>query len=282
MEPDVSRAEEDHSLLPLLASATLELIPTKSAAKRASDLSDGTRVSITASPRAGLEATLELTAELVQQRLQVTPHLSATLIRDRAHLESVIETLDELHIDSLLVLGGDGEPVGSLSDARSLLREIDAIGRHFSTIGVGCYPEGHPTIDDDSLVQSLRDKQDMATHMTSQMCFDIETISSWAVAIRNEGVVLPLHIGLPGVVDPIKLAGISARIGVGQSLRFVAKNRRLAAKFIRPGGYDPTVLVRSLASALADSRLSIEGLHIFTFNQVAATEDWRQGLMAGK
>ena len=98
--------------------------------------------------------------------------------------------------------------------------------------------------------------------------------------MRDQGITLPLHLGVPGVVDPIKLIRIGSRIGVGQSLRFVAKNKRLAANFIRPGGFDPTELVRDLDSAVSDPRVNIAGLHIFTFNQVGETEEWRQALMS--
>lgn len=277
----LSIAEEDRfALRPLLASATIELIPTKGAADRATVLSEGTKVSVTASPKTGPEATLELAAELVQQRLHVTAHLSAKQIRDRTHLESIVERLDDLGIDELFVVGGDGAQTGCFSDAWSLLQELENIGRPFSRIGVGCYPEGHPMIPNDVLLRSLRQKQALATHMTSQMCFDVDAIADWTRLMRSEGVHLPLHVGLPGVVDPIKLVRISARIGVGQSLRFVAKNKRLAAGLIRPGGYDPSDLVRSLVPAIVDPDVNIAGFHIFTFNQVAATEKWRQALIA--
>ena len=41
-----------------------------------------------------------------------------------------------------------------------------------------------------------------------------------------------------------------------------------------PGAYDPDVLLMPLANEL--EQVGIEALHVFTFNQVAATEAWRQ------
>lgn len=50
-------------------------------------------------------------------------------------------------------------------------------------------------------------------------------------------------------------------------------------RFFTPGGYDPTRLLRGLGPALADRTSSIAGMHVFTFNDVAGAERWRQDLL---
>ena len=45
------------------------------------------KVTVTASPRKGLEATLGLSERLARAGYPVVPHLSARLVRDRSHLE---------------------------------------------------------------------------------------------------------------------------------------------------------------------------------------------------
>jgi len=279
MQPDIS--DRDRNVLrPLLRAATLELIPTRDAAATAAMLREGTRVSVTASPKSGPDATLELAARLAARGLHVTPHLSARAVRDRAHLESIVDRMVELGIDEVFVIGGDGKPVGRFDDAMSLLRELADIGMPFASVGVACYPEGHPTIPNDVLLRSLREKEPLATYMTSQMCFDARAILDWVRSIRNEGITLPLRVGVPGAVEPMRLARIAARIGVGQSLRFVTKNTRLAAALVRAGRYDPSGLVRGLVPVIVDAESNVTGLHIFTFNQVAATEAWRRASTA--
>jgi methylenetetrahydrofolate reductase (NADPH) len=110
------------------------------------------------------------------------------------------------------------------------------------------------------------------------MCFDIEAIRSWIERIRSLGIELPVVIGIPGVTELTKLIGISARIGVGTSLRFLSKNRSLATKLLRP--YAPDDLVDGLAEMAEDPDLGVRGLHIYTFNQVEATLEWYQGRLA--
>ena len=39
-------------------------------------------------------------------------------------------------------------------------------------IGVPCYPQGHPTIPDETLLAALTAKAPLVDYMTTQMCFD--------------------------------------------------------------------------------------------------------------
>ena len=70
---------------------------------------------------------------------------------------------------------------------------------------------------------------------------------------------------------------MGVRLGVGASLRYLAKNRSTVLSMVAPGGYDPTDLVDDLAPDAAE--LGIEGLHCFTFNAVGATVAWRDAIV---
>ena len=111
--------------------------------------------------------------------------------------------------------------------------------------------------------------------MTTQMCFDPGAIISWISEMREAGIHLPVHIGLPGVAPLHKLISISARIGIGDSTRFLAKNTSLVGRLVRPGGYAPDELLAGLAPAVLDEAAAIESLHMYSFNQVESTERWR-------
>ena len=105
------------------------------------------------------------------------------------------------------------------------------------------------------------------------MCFDADAIRSWLTVERAAGLQLPIHLGIPGAVDRTKLLTMGARLGVGASLRFLKKNISTLTRMFAPGGYDPNQLLSPLAGDL--EALGIEGLHIFTFNQIEATVEWR-------
>src|SRR6185436_12154529 len=69
-------------------------------------LEPGTKVTVTASPRKGLEETLGLSERLARAGYPVVPHLSARLVRDRVHLEETVERLADAGIRELFVPAG--------------------------------------------------------------------------------------------------------------------------------------------------------------------------------
>ena len=259
----------------ILAEPKFELIPLKNVDDQAAFLPPGATVSVTASPAKGMEATLELCERLQAGGFHVIPHLSARMIRDRGHLAELLARIDAADIDHAFVVGGDADQPGDYPDGLSLLRAMADIGSGLTDIGVPCYPEGHATIPEAALRQALADKQSYVQSMTTQMCFDPAAIISWLADRRAAGITLPVWIGLPGVAELHKLMLISARIGVADSKRFLSKNTRLVGRLVRPGGYSPHGLLEGLAPALADPAAAIHGLHIYTFNQVETTEEWR-------
>jgi len=93
-------------------------------------------------------------------------------------------------------------------------------------------------------------------------------------------VTTPILVGLPGPVDRTKLLTMATKIGVGESTKFLAKNRGVFARIAVPGGYDPMRLLTRAAGVLGDDRMDVRGLHLFTFNQVAETEAWRRDQLA--
>jgi len=46
-----------------------------------------------------------------------------------------------------------------------------------------------------------------------------------------------------------------------------------------PGGYAPDKLLARIGPMLADPTSKVEGLHVFTFNQLRETEQWRKELL---
>jgi methylenetetrahydrofolate reductase (NADPH) len=224
---------------------------------------------------------VELAAELEASGLRATPHLSARMIRDRAHLAALLDRLEGAGVGRAFVVGGDTHEPGAFVDGLSLLRAMADMGRLPAEVGIPCYPQGHPFIADDVLIQALHDKAPFAQYMTTQLCFDPIPIRTFIEARRAEGIALPVQLGVPGVAEIPKLLTISARIGISDASRFVLKNMRFVGQLLRGGGvYRPTRLLRQLAPLIADPEADVMGLHLYTFNNVAATEAWRRDALA--
>jgi methylenetetrahydrofolate reductase (NADPH) len=145
---------------------------------------------------------------------------------------------------------------------------------------VPSYPEGHVDISAARLMEVLLAKQRYVHYTTTQMSFNPGAIMSWLRQMRAHGVILPVHLGVPGVAELTKLMTISARIGVADSARYLRKNRRMLGSLLTPGKFGPDALLMGVGAALAHPDAEIDALHLFTFNQVRATVDWQQRMLA--
>ncbi len=275
----VSRAEAA-ALRSILVAPQYELIPLAGASDLADLLPAEATVTVTASPTKGMGPTLSLVEELAARGFTMVPHLSARLTRDLAHLREMLRRLDAAGVTQAVVIGGDAPEAGEYPDALALLRAMAEIGHSIERVSIAGYPEGHPFITDEQLREVLLAKQPFATSVTTQMTFDPQAIVDWIAGIRAAGVELPVWVGLPGVAPLLKLARIASRIGIGQSVRYVTKQHGLLGKLARPGGYAPDELLTGLAPAMLEPGTRIAGVHIFSFNQVATTEEWRREMLA--
>ena len=242
-------------------------------------LATDTKVTVTASPRKGLEATLELSERLARAGYPVVPHLSARLVRDRVHLEESVARLEAAGIRELFVPAGDAQEPGEFHGAVELLTAMGPLRNRFDEIGITGYPESHHLISDEETIQAMFAKAPMATCIISQICFDAEVIGGWAREVRRRGVQLPIWVGTPGAVDHAKLLRISMTIGLGESARFLAHHRGWVRRLLTRR-FRPDALLRGLAPVAADPAAGIAGLHLYTFNEVARTERWRRSALA--
>jgi methylenetetrahydrofolate reductase (NADPH) len=224
------------------------------------------KVTVTASPARGLDATLAVAERLSGHGYAVVPHLSARQVRDHAHVEDIVARLHAAGVREVFVPAGDAKEPGPFHDAASLLRVL--AGR-FDEIGITGYPESHHLIDDDSTIQAMFEKAPMATYIVSQICFDPVVIDSWIARVRARGTHLPIWVGMPGIVDHAKLVRISMKIGLGESARFVRAHRAWLRRLLTRT-FTPDPLLRRLTSE------DIAGVHFFTFNELERTERWRR------
>ena len=135
----------------------------------------------------------------------------------------------------------------------TFLRDLLAHDHGLERIGVAGVSRRSPVHRPVAAARALHAKQALITEAgvvggsSTQMCFDAGRIRSWLQEERSHGLTLPIHLGVPGVVDRARLMTMGARLGVGTSLRYLSKNRATVMRMLAPGGYDPTDLVRAMA-----------------------------------
>jgi methylenetetrahydrofolate reductase (NADPH) len=256
--------------------ARFEVMPFARGEEEAAKLPEPVRLTVTCSPKHGIDHSVEIATRLRALGHRVTVHLAARMIRDRNHLDGVLAAMARAGIDDSLLIGGDATPPhGPYSSAVELLPVIHDHSQRPEAIGIGGYPEGHPLVDPDTLAEALEEKSHFADYVTTQLCFDPDALLTWIRATREAGVALPVVVGMPGLVDRRKLLEISMRVGVGPSLRFLRKQRRLRDLF-RLSASSADSLYDAVVPHLGDLELDIAGFHYFTFNRLLATWRWER------
>jgi methylenetetrahydrofolate reductase (NADPH) len=238
------------------------------------------KITVTASPKKGLEPTIRVVEALASRGYKAVPHISARLIRDQEHLAEVLLRLQAADVREVFVIAGDArQQAGAFADAAGLLSAMGEFRDRFPEIGISGYPESHQFISDQTTIEAMFEKEPMATYIVSQISFEADVIDTWIRRVRERGTLLPIWIGVPGVVDNRKLLRTSLRIGLGESARFLRAHSAWLRAFARRRRYMPTELLHELAPSLADPAARIGGIHLYTFNELERTERWRRELV---
>ena len=261
-----------------------ELVPMKSLDSAVADLAPGASVSVTCSPTKGIAATQLEVVRLIGLGHRAVPHIAARLVEDRAQVRQLAAWCREHGVDELFVIAGDSPgAAGPYEGAIQLISDLLEADPGVAAIGVAGYPDGHPLIDAGILTEQLLAKRDLLASagvrgwVTTQMCLDPDATLTWLRTMRAAGMDLPMHLGVPGIIERKRLLAMGTRLGVGASMRFLRKNRsmvRIAAR-----RYDPTELI--VAVAWHAEVLDVEAVHAFTFNSVRETREWHEALVSG-
>jgi methylenetetrahydrofolate reductase (NADPH) len=260
----------------LLQGSRFEILPLAGIEDQVREhLPTDVKVTVTASPGKGLEATLDLSERLARAGYPVVPHLSARLVRDRAHLEEVLARLKAAGVRELFVPAGDATEPGEFRGAAELLAAMGEARSQFARIGITGYPESHHLIPDEETIKAMFEKAEMATDIISQLCFEADVIRDWIRNVRERGTHLPIWIGMPGCVDEAKLMRITMKIGMAESARYLRHNTGVLARVMKRQ-FKPDRLLRDLTPVVSDPAAKVAGFHLYTFNEVGRTERWRR------
>jgi methylenetetrahydrofolate reductase (NADPH) len=270
-----------------LSGYSIEVMP-RTAAKVESFadlLPAGTRVYIAHIEGTPIEDMVATAKRVAGDGFPVVPHFPARIIADRAMLEDWVARFQgEAGVDQALVLaGGVSKPVGEFVSSMQLLESgvFDRAG--FKRLHVAGHPEGNRDIDADGsdrmVTEALRwkqafaDRTDAEMALATQFAFEADPIVAWIGRIRDQGIDLPVHVGVAGPAKLQTLIKFAAACGVGPSLNVLQKRARDVRKLVLP--FEPTEVVRDLAAAKArDPRTAPEQVHFFPLGGIVPCAEW--------
>jgi methylenetetrahydrofolate reductase (NADPH) len=246
----------------------------------------GTPVYVSAIPKRPPEALIETVTRIAGAGFEPVPHISARSFASAAELDRHLGLLaDGAGVQRVLVIGGDlPAPVGPFFAALDVIESGLLQARGIVEAGIAGYPQGHPRLHAPVLERAMAAKIEAATgtglaiHIVTQFCFSAPTILAWIGRLRDQGVDLPVRVGLAG---PTTLSGLLrfARIcGVSASAQGLARHTGLAKQLF--GMVTPDTVLRPLAEAAA-GRTSMAP-HVFPFGGLATASRWIGAVAAGR
>ena len=173
-------------------------------------LKPGTEVFVALIDPADLEGQVAAVAAIHAHGLRPVPHVPARFVRDRVDLARRLAAFAEKgRVERILVLGGGAKhPLGSYRAAIELL-ETGLLQAHGITgFGMAGHPEGNSditaTLGEGALIAALKLKQayardhGMPAFIATQFLFAAEPVAAWAQTLKDNGIALPIAVGVPG------------------------------------------------------------------------------------
>ena len=266
---------------------SIEVIP-KTVAKTESFgdiLPKSTRVYLAHLQDADITEMVAAAKRLNDEGFTVMPHIPARVIKNKAMLGDWLSMYqNEAGVDeALLIAGGSPKPIGDYDSSIKLIESglFDLAG--FKRLHIAGHPEGNKDIDPDGEIKNVSEalswkqefskRTDAEMAIATQFCFDANVVKKWMDDIKDDGIDIPIHIGIAGPAKLQTILKFSIECGIGSSMKVLTKRAKDITKLLLP--YEPTQVLKELAEYKAkDPKFNIEQVHFFPFGGIKQTSDW--------
>ena len=251
-----------------------------------------TRVYVAHLEKENIETMVKTAKRLSDEGFTVMPHIPARIVKDKATLSDWISMYqNEAGVtEALLLAGGSAKPVGDYDSSIQLIESglFDKAG--FKRLHIAGHPEGSKDIDPDggfknvskalSWKQEYSNRTDASMAIATQFCFDADIVRTWANKIKEDGIDIPIHIGIAGPAKLQTLLKFSVECGIGASMKVLTKRAKDITKLLLP--YKPTAMLEELAEYKSgDPDLNIKQVHFFPIGGIRQTTDWLEEVQNG-
>ena len=247
----------------------------------------GMPVYVAHTPKSSVEDVVRVAIKVQSLGFRASPHLVARRLPSERTLKTVLAQLREHGIEQALLVAGDLDP--PLGPFRSTL-EVIATGAlqeaALKRIGVAGHPEGHPAVGAAELLAALRYKQEfaarsgIAVHIVTQFGFNPEGVCAWDRMLTQEGITLPVHVGMAGPTPMTKLLKFALQCGIGTSVSSLMKNMGAVAG-LTGFAAGPDQMLLGLVRGRSYPSCRLMQPHVYSLGGALATADWLRAVMEG-
>ena len=248
-------------------------------------LPKGTRVYIAHIEGTPIDEMVATAKKIYDDGFIAMPHFPARIIQNSNTLDEWIKRYrNEANVEEALVIaGGANKPYGDFDSSIQLIETGLFDRNEFKRIHVAGHPEGNKDIDPDgsnknvsgalSWKNEFSKRTDASIALATQFCFESEPVIKWINSIKEEGIDIPVHIGIAGPAKLQTLIKYSVECGVGASIKVLQKRAKDITKLLKP--YKPDTVLKELALYKNENpSFNIEQVHFFPLGGIKQVTEY--------
>ena len=248
-------------------------------------LPKGTRVYIAHIEGTPIDEMVATAKKIYDDGFVAMPHFPARIIQNSNTLDEWIKRYrNEANVkEALVIAGGANKPYGDFDSSIQLIETGLFDRNEFKRIHVAGHPEGNKDIDPDgsnknvsgalSWKNEFSKRTDASIALATQFCFESEPVIKWINGIKEEGIDIPVHIGIAGPAKLQTLIKYSVECGVGASIKVLQKRAKDITKLLKP--YKPDTVLKELALYKNENpSFNIEQVHFFPLGGIKQVTEY--------
>lgn len=248
-------------------------------------LPKGTRVYIAHIEGTPIDEMVATAKKIYDDGFVAMPHFPARIIQNSNTLDEWIKRYrNEANVkEALVIAGGANKPYGDFDSSIQLIETGLFDRNEFKRIHVAGHPEGNKDIDPDgsnknvsgalSWKNEFSKRTDASIALATQFCFESEQVIKWINGIKEEGIDIPVHIGIAGPAKLQTLIKYSVECGVGASIKVLQKRAKDITKLLKP--YKPDTVLKELALYKNENpSFNIEQVHFFPLGGIKQVTEY--------
>lgn len=248
----------------------------------------GMPVYVAHTPKSSLEDVIRVATRVQAVGFTASPHLVARRLPSEQALRDGLARLREHGIGQILLVAGDlDRPVGPFRSTLEVLATGALEESGLKRVAVAGHPEGHPAVGAAELLAALRAKQQfaarsgLAAHIVTQFGFSPAGVCAWDRMLTQEGIHLPVHVGIAGPTPLSRLLKFAVQCGIGTSIGSLVKNMGAVASMTGLAASPDEMLLGLIRGCAGHAGSRLARLHVYSFGGALATADWLRSVMEG-
>ena len=281
--------ELKHAVVEFARGASTEISPHDAGLlpTLAHKLPPGTTVYVAHTPKASLADVVRVALQVQSLGLKASPHIVARRLESENALRAALRELRDGGVEQILLIAGDLDNPVRFTSTLEVIDTGALVDSGIKRVGVAGHPEGHRHAGPAMLLSALRHKQEFArktginVHIVTQFGFRPDAICTWDRHLTDEGITLPVHVGVAGPTPLPKLIKFAMQCGVGASMHSLMQNMSAMANLARHATTPDEMFVGLVKGRAAGPGSRLVQPHLYAFGGTMATARWLRAVVDG-